>query len=363
MILQRLPGLRNRLRISILLAFVFVAVVLIFPFSQHHRLVNVLSFQLSPPPPPPKQHKNEINLEETVAKFQQEFYKEHDALGQQENAGKVYGHTLDKLVDAGNQPAAFEKTLNKTVLTTPWTDAPLYTYNPYPDYNSEAWKATNQGKYVACPGPDEQPIPDAIAFRGKSPCFHEPPIGSYDVLQIDNALCFERDLRLGMFADKGSELALGGNAKPVKWDSVNWQALQDACYKMNSGRFEKHHKAQRLENELKPSKARRGEEGAEGESDADRRSHVKDPLNAQSIANGTRSEHVAPTPTPNPRTALLLRAYSGKEYTENDKQNIRSLVSELALRSGGEYQVFLLVQMKDGLPLTQESLQDRKSVV
>lgn len=79
MILQRLPGMRNRLRISILLAFVFVAVVLIFPFSQHHRLVNVLTFQLSPQQP--KQHKNEINLEETVAKFQQEFYNEHDALG------------------------------------------------------------------------------------------------------------------------------------------------------------------------------------------------------------------------------------------------------------------------------------------
>jgi hypothetical protein len=44
---------------------------------------------------------------------------------------------------------------------------------------------------------------------------------------------------------------------------------------------------------------------------------------------------------------VLLRSYTGKVYSENDKQNIRSLITELNLRSGGEYQVFLLVQSKN----------------
>lgn len=51
--------------------------------------------------------------------------------------------------------------------------------------------------------------------------------------------------------------------------------------------------------------------------------------------------------TPETRTAILLRSYTGKKYTDNDKQNIRALVSELALKSGGQYEVFLLVQVKD----------------
>jgi hypothetical protein len=47
------------------------------------------------------------------------------------------------------------------------------------------------------------------------------------------------------------------------------------------------------------------------------------------------------------RTAILLRSYTGKEYTENDKQVIRAMISELSLKSGGEYEVFLLVHVKD----------------
>jgi hypothetical protein len=48
------------------------------------------------------------------------------------------------------------------------------------------------------------------------------------------------------------------------------------------------------------------------------------------------------------RTAVLLRSYSGRNYTENDLQNIRSLISELSLGSGGEYTIFLLVKVTDG---------------
>ena len=39
--------------------------------------------------------------------------------------------------------------------------------------------------------------------------------------------------------------------------------------------------------------------------------------------------------------------YTGKEFNENDKQTIRALITELALRTGGEYQVFILVHVKE----------------
>lgn len=48
-----------------------------------------------------------------------------------------------------------------------------------------------------------------------------------------------------------------------------------------------------------------------------------------------------------PRTAVLIRTTTGQKFSENDKQNIRSLITELSLKSGGEYQVFLLMHVKD----------------
>jgi hypothetical protein len=47
------------------------------------------------------------------------------------------------------------------------------------------------------------------------------------------------------------------------------------------------------------------------------------------------------------RKAVIIRTSSDQKYTENDIRNIRALVSELSLRSGGEYQVFLLVRVED----------------
>lgn len=47
-----------------------------------------------------------------------------------------------------------------------------------------------------------------------------------------------------------------------------------------------------------------------------------------------------------PRTAILIRTWEGYEYKENDIQAIRALVTETSLLTGGEYQVFLFVNIK-----------------
>jgi hypothetical protein len=43
-----------------------------------------------------------------------------------------------------------------------------------------------------------------------------------------------------------------------------------------------------------------------------------------------------------PRTAVILRSWLGMQYTENDLCLIRSMIMELPLSSGGEYEVILL---------------------
>ena len=45
-----------------------------------------------------------------------------------------------------------------------------------------------------------------------------------------------------------------------------------------------------------------------------------------------------------PRTAILIRTWEGYKYTDDDLMNIRALITETSLLSGGEFQVFLLIK-------------------
>lgn len=47
------------------------------------------------------------------------------------------------------------------------------------------------------------------------------------------------------------------------------------------------------------------------------------------------------------RNAILLRTYDTKDYTPDNLYHIRSLITELSLHSGAEYEVFLMVQIVD----------------
>ena len=48
-----------------------------------------------------------------------------------------------------------------------------------------------------------------------------------------------------------------------------------------------------------------------------------------------------------PRTAIVLRAYESFNWTEDDMVNVRAMMTELSLYTGGEYQVFVLLHVRD----------------
>ncbi|KAL4949028.1 hypothetical protein BDW69DRAFT_188705 [Aspergillus filifer] len=57
-------------------------------------------------------------------------------------------------------------------------------------------------------------------------------------------------------------------------------------------------------------------------------------------------------PRLHPRSAVILRAWHDLEWTENMKHYVRSLIMELSLHSGAEYEVILLTHVKDNnIPL------------
>lgn len=47
------------------------------------------------------------------------------------------------------------------------------------------------------------------------------------------------------------------------------------------------------------------------------------------------------------RTAIVIRTYTGFKWTEHAVLNFRALISEMSLKSGGEYQVHFLMHVKD----------------
>jgi Protein of unknown function (DUF3405) len=50
------------------------------------------------------------------------------------------------------------------------------------------------------------------------------------------------------------------------------------------------------------------------------------------------------------RTGIVVRAWRGYEYKAEDMYYLRSLIVEASLKTGGEYQVILLVDMKEYAP-------------
>jgi hypothetical protein len=111
----------------------------------------------------------------------------------------------------------------------------------------------------------------------------------------------------------------------VEWKRLDWGRLQNECFERNRHRF--------------PSSA----------------APFDDPRGPASPRFAPRGSRKPRQPEvrhwhefePSRRTAIVIRTWRGYDYRPEDKYYLRSLITEAALRSGGEYQVILLVDMKD----------------
>ncbi|KAK0108423.1 hypothetical protein ONS95_003231 [Cadophora gregata] len=300
-------------------------------------------------------------IEKGSSQLQEQFQQENDALSLGETTGILYGKTLSRLVDVGAHEGFNAAHLTPTKSLTAFHDTPPYTYNPYPDYNSKSWSSGNQGVYRACNGP-EGPIKDWTVFSGHPKVFGYPHIGSYVPFDIDSNLCFERETRLGPYGFQETDALGVGNSsfnterkRSIDWDSIDWGFLQHDCLRENSDRFADIEEDKRETGT--PLIGMNSSNSSNSTTILRRLEKVNDTISEEgTVSQGGANDndsgpalHGMPefTITPKSRTAVLIRTHSNQTYTENDKQNIRSLITELCLRSGAEYQVFLLVQAKD----------------
>ncbi|KAI0134447.1 hypothetical protein BJ170DRAFT_575529 [Xylariales sp. AK1849] len=295
-----------------------------------------------------------------------QFEKESEDLAKQPDAGALYGNTLATLVNKTSpRKLRYEAALKPGKETTGFSPDKPQVYDPYPHYNGKEWKATKKASYVACDGPDGVQTEDIMVFKGTPHGFPQPGFGGYDVLDIDGNLCFERETRLSPYgySQKG-----GYDKKPSDWSKVKWGQLQEMCARKNKARFNLqgpqnpyvdglYSRANSTASTIATdddsgSKAIYASEEKSTNDDMSRGGKSQQPAKSRKPVSRRRGLFAGQSKqsediVKEERTALLIRTYTGKEYSENDKQIIRSLVTELALRTGGQYQVFLFVQVKD----------------
>ncbi|KAL2758182.1 hypothetical protein ACRALDRAFT_2040434 [Sodiomyces alcalophilus JCM 7366] len=271
-----------------------------------------------------------------------EFAYEYERAKSLPGNDAIYGNTLATLISkeirapehTGDLKEASQKPLGFAM------DKPV-AYDPYPDYESSEWKKTHRGTYVPCRGATGDYVEDIQVFKGHPHDFPAESFGSFDTLNIDGNLCFERETRLGPY---GYTTVLK-DGHPINWDNVNWGELQDTCVELNQDRYD-------LEGEPNPyldvyPELVGAARDLRGEKRFRRKTKSKRHNPYPNLANSNRSSTARPHLPPQKRSAILLRSYTGKTYSDNDRQNIRALVSELALKSGGEYHVYLLLHVRD----------------
>ncbi|KAI1090993.1 hypothetical protein F5B19DRAFT_291260 [Rostrohypoxylon terebratum] len=285
--------------------------------------------------------------EQREENLREQFDKEYEALAKEPGADALFGQTLTTLEPPKKRSLQIEQHLTPSISKTYFTDHQPYIYNPYPKYNEKAW-LDERAQYVSCEGPGGASGGDVMVFKGQPKAFPEPGFGSYEVLGMDGNLCYERETRLGIYGFQADN----DTSKPsVNWDKVRWGDLQEKCARKNKARFD----LQGHSNPYVTTVYSRDNSSSNSENDLGLlggRSHDlgkgSPPLRRKrGLPEQPKSGKSKPLVGSEARTALLLRTYTGKEYSENDKQVMRSLITELSLRTGGLYQVFLFVHVKD----------------
>jgi len=192
-------------------------------------------------------------------------------------------------------------------------------------------------------------IPKLQAYNGVPRGFPDPVVGSYDVLGLDDSVCFEKYGRLGPYG-LGYSRTYGGSGAGMEGDmegsegvwkeeaevdyrNVNWAEAQQRCFVANTHRFSDSEDTLSLP-KFAGTKVRPGAGAA-----------TSAPMSTASASTEVKSRS-QPVVTLN-RTALIIRTWSEYKYDTEDIMNLRALISELSLASGGEYTVHFLIHVQD----------------
>jgi hypothetical protein len=192
-------------------------------------------------------------------------------------------------------------------------------------------------------------VPPIRYYDGRPNGFPEAVLGSHDLLGFNEDICYERygrygpyglgysvrqgGLGIGEHGEKEGSETTWAKVPHVDWRNMDWADAQRRCYQSNTARY----------NPL-PERVPQ----PHGFFIDDKT------VNGTIVARDALSETVAADEKPTSksakklgRTAVVIRCWDEYFYREEDLMNLRSLITELSLASGGRYDVHLLVQVKN----------------
>ncbi|KAK5252750.1 hypothetical protein LTS03_007684 [Exophiala xenobiotica] len=278
-------------------------------------LIRIMSQPPPPPPSPPPEPPRQLTEQELTDKMMEDSKKElwpwksyetHDGL----TRGTSHLH----LCESGEIDCKSK-------------EPHMVRYEGYQNLVEQA------AHIVPCVGPRGVPIneshEDAIwAYPGKANGAVDPILGSYEASGIDGNVSFDR---IGRFQAYGLEqfeaidLEDMKKTSDVDWDKVDWGELQETCSAVNKQRFRP--VKERPQNSIQYSNIR----------------HKHDQPTAKALSSTLEPGMVNKAK----RTAILIRVWTGAKWTADAVMNIRAMIAEASLASGGKYQVFLLLHVKD----------------
>jgi len=206
-------------------------------------------------------------------------------------------------------------------------------------------------------------IPSVRYFEGRPKGFPRNVVGSYELFDLPEDVCFERFGRFGPYGF-GYSLKNGGlgtgeggensgsadvwkDTHRVDFRDVDWAEAQRRCYGANVDRF--------VDVPAKTSSAHGfyiQDSAAPVASLAKRSLNETEELVAET--DGTNAaDAIVKADKPKTkvakkaRTAVVIRCYDEYLFREDDMASLRSMITELSLASGGRYDVHLLVQVKN----------------
>ena len=160
----------------------------------------------------------------------------------------------------------------------------------------------------------------------------QPMFGSYDDTGLDSTFCFDRFARFDSYgydedvSDAASEIK---REEKIDWEKVDWAKLQEDCLVKNQNRYESIERANHTGFWM-PTK--------EDFIDADSVLYFPEETRGSGWWSSGASFKK--------RSAVVFHVEAGKEWTVDTLQYIRSVIQELSLHSGAEYEVIILVEIE-----------------
>ena len=207
-------------------------------------------------------------------------------------------------------------------------------------------------------------IPQIQYYDGRPSGFPDNVMGSYELLSLPEDICFDRfgrygpygygysvktgGLGVGEHGDRAGADGVWKSTKQVDWSTdIDWAEAQRRCFKANEGRYTPVEAPN--SRSIQGFYIKVGDDTPSLNTRADVQTSDSTTITkpAEEKEKGSGTPEVPKPKGDIPRSALVIRAWDEIDWNAENMLNLRALVAELSLASGGRYDVHLLVQVRN----------------